>query len=347
MTAWMLYGANGYTGQLIIDVAKKKGLSPILAGRNRVAVEKLGAEHELECRVFDLDAIGENLEGVSAVLLAAGPFMFTSAIVAEACIARGIHYLDITGEVTVFEELAALDARAKAAGSVLLPGVGFDVVPSDCLAASLAALMPDATELELAFTGGQFSKGTSKTMLAHIGNGGAIRENGVIRKVPLAYHSKTIAFHDKSRPCTTIPWGDVSTSYYSTGIGNIRVYTKASRARVRQMKGVRYLAPLLKTAFAQKQLGRLIDSKVEGPEESARASMKVELWGRVCNAQGQCLEGTLTTPEGYGLTAACAVESVQRIGEVEPGFRTPSLAFGPSYICEFEGCTLRLPTSAS
>lgn len=344
MTTWMLYGANGYTGKLIIEVAKRRGLSPILAGRNRAAIEALAAEFELECRVFDLDTVAENLDGVSAVLLAAGPFVFTSAIVAEACIAKGIHYLDITGEIGVFEELHALDSRARAAGSVLLPGVGFDVVPSDCLAASLAQQMPDAVALELAFSGGQLSKGTTKTMLTHVGDGGAIRENGVIKPVPLAYHSKTIEFHDKRRPCTTIPWGDVSTAYHSTGIETIRVYSKANKAMVRQMKTIRFLSPLLQTAFAQKQLGRLIEAKVKGPGPSARASMKTELWGMVRDAEGKTIEGTLTTPEGYSLTAECATASVERIGVVEPGFQTPSSAFGASYISEFDGCTLRVPS---
>ncbi len=344
MTTWMLYGANGYTGKLIIEVAKRRGRAPILAGRNRDAIERLAAEHDLDCRVFDLDAVSDNLEGVSAVLLAAGPFMFTSDVVAEACIAKGIHYLDITGEIGVFENLYAMDERARAAGSVLLPGVGFDVVPSDCLAASLAQQMPGAVALELALSGGQFSKGTSKTMLAHVGDGGAIREDGEIRPVPLAYHSKTIPFHDKSRPCTTIPWGDVSTAFHSTGIQTIRVYSKADKAMVRQMKVVRYLSPLLQTAFAQKHLGRLIDAKVAGPDASARASMKSELWGMVRDEEGHSIEGTLTTPEGYSLTAECATESVERIGTVQPGFQTPSRAFGASYISEFAGCTLRVPS---
>jgi len=342
MTTWMLYGANGYTGRLIVEAAKRRGLRPLLAGRNRKEIEALASEHDLECRVFDLDAMGDNLESVSAVLLAAGPFVYTSAIVARACIARGIHYLDITGELDVYEALHAQDGAAKSAGSVLLPGVGFDVVPSDCLAASLSAAMPNAVALELAFSGGKLSKGTTKTMLAHIGDGGAIREDGTIRKVPLAYHTKNIDFFDKTRPCMTIPWGDVSTAFYSTGIGTIRVYTGASRGMVRQMKGMRYLAPLLKASMVQRQLGRFIDARVKGPDAVDRAGRKMELWGLVRDAGGATMSGTLTTPEGYALTAECALESVTRIATVSPGFQTPSLAFGASYITEFDGCTLRV-----
>jgi saccharopine dehydrogenase (NAD+, L-lysine-forming) len=342
MDTWMLYGANGYTGRLIAEVAERRGLEPILAGRNREAIEELAHKHSMPSRVFPLEKMKDNLEGVSAVLLAAGPFVHTSAKVSEACMAAGIHYLDITGEIDVFEALHGLDSRAKAAGSVILPGVGFDVVPSDCLAASLAKALPEATELELAFSGGSVSKGTAKTMLMHIGDGGAIRENGEIKNVPMGYHSKDIDFADKSRHCMTIPWGDVSTAYRSTGIGNIRVYSGASKSRVKQAKAIKYLVPLLQRKLVQRQLSKLIDARVKGPDAAERASRKTELWGEVRDPQGNSVQGTLTVGEGYSLTAECAVEAVTRVASAEPGFQTPSTAFGPSFITEFDGCTLRV-----
>ncbi len=342
MDRWMLYGANGYTGRLIAEVAERRGLKPILAGRNREAIEAMADKYGMPCRVFPLDKMEENLESVSAVLLAAGPFMHTSAAVAEACLAASIHYLDITGEIGVFEALHRLDSKAKECGSVLLPGVGFDVVPSDCLAATLAAALPGATELELAFSGGSVSKGTAKTMLSGLGEGGAIRENGKIKKVSLGFHSKEVPFADKSRYCTTIPWGDVSTAYRSTGIGNIRVYSGSSPSRARQMKLIGYATPILQNKFVQKQLFKLIEAKVKGPDANARASQQTQLWGQVTDAQGMSVQGTLTTGEGYSLTAECAVESVLRIEGVEAGFRTPSMAFGADYITEFEGCSLQV-----
>ena len=342
MDSWMLYGANGYTGRLIAEVAERRGIKPILAGRNREAIEAMGAKHNMSTRVFTLDDMNDNLESVSAVLLAAGPFLNTSAVVAKACLAASIHYLDITGEIGVFEALFRRDEKAKSAGSVLLPGVGFDVVPSDCLAASLAASLPSATELELAFSGGSVSKGTAKTMVAGLGEGGAIRENGKIKKVPLGFHSKEIPFADKSRYCTTIPWGDVSTAYRSTGIGNIRVYSGSSPSRARQMKVLGYAAPLFRSKFVQKQLFKLIDAKVKGPNASERASRTTQLWGQVTDNQGMSVQGTLTVGEGYSLTAECAVESVERVAGLEPGFQTPAMAFGADFITEFDGCTLQV-----
>jgi saccharopine dehydrogenase (NAD+, L-lysine-forming) len=338
----MIYGANGYTGKLIAEVAERRGFEPILAGRNRQAIEAMAERHSMPCRVFPLEKMDQNLASVSAVLLAAGPFLHTSAVVAEACLAASIHYLDITGEIGVFEALRRLDERARSAGSVIMPGVGFDVVPSDCLAASLAAALPEATELELAFSGGSVSKGTAKTMVTALGDGGAIRENGVIKKVPLGYHSKEIPFDDKSRYCTTIPWGDVSTAHHSTGIGNIRVYSGSSPGRAKAMKAIGHAAPLFRSKFVQKQLFKLIDAKVKGPDAEERAERTTQLWGQVTDTQGMSVQGTLTVGEGYSLTAECAVESVSRIGDVQPGFQTPSTGFGAEYITEFDGCTLRI-----
>src|SRR5687768_7026139 len=133
----LLYGATGYTGRLITRVAAEYGVRPILAGRNRAAVAALAHEHGLEHRAFALDdvaAMYRALGAVSAVLHCAGPFSRTSEPMASACIRTGTHYIDITGEIDVMEQLHARDAEAREARVMLLPGAGFDVVPSDCLA---------------------------------------------------------------------------------------------------------------------------------------------------------------------------------------------------------------------
>ena len=131
MSDWLIYGANGYTGTLIAQEAVSRGLRPVLAGRSQAVAEmatRLGLPH----RVLGLDdaaAVREGLAGMTAVLHCAGPFAHTYRAVADACLAGHVHYLDVTGETGVFEGLAALDAAARAATVMLLPGVGFDVVP--------------------------------------------------------------------------------------------------------------------------------------------------------------------------------------------------------------------------
>ncbi len=346
---FLLYGANGYTGRLIAERAHNRGIRLVLAGRRADAIAPIAERYGLEHRVFSLDTpaqIARSLDGIAAVLLAAGPFSATNASMLEACIARGVHYLDITGEIAVFEHCYTQHARAVAAGVVVLPGVGFDVVPSDCLAASLAQALPGSRSLELAFraTGSEISRGTAKTMLEGFGDGGATRENGRIRRVPVGGPRRAIPFRGGAREAVSIPWGDVSTAYHSTGIPNIVVYTTMARWQLRMLALAPLAAPIARLRPVHHLIARFIERRMHGPTEAARRAGRTELWGRVVDAGGRSVDGTLVTPEGYRLTAETAVESACRVaaGTVAPGFNTPSTAFGPAYITEFEDCDLRI-----
>lgn len=218
-----------------------------------------------------------------------------------------------------------------------MPGVGFDVVPTDCLAAHLASLLPEATHLELAFKGsGGVSKGTALTMLENFDKGGAIRENSKIIKVPTAYESKKVRLGEKEMSVTTIPWGDVSTAYYSTGIPNIKVFTAIKPKAIKWMKLIGALGWLMKLAPVKNYLRRKV-SKIKGPTKELLSSGRSLIWGRVFNKE-QEFEATLTTPEGYRLTALTAIAAVQNLIENHgtSGFKTPSMAFGPDFILEIE-----------
>src|SRR5580765_343962 len=194
----LIYGANGYTGELITRFAVERGLKPILAGRNAIKVEELAKKHHLEYRVFSLDEtdrLDAALQEVDMVLHCAGPFSITSRPMVEACLRNKKHYTDITGEISVFEGAAAMGKKAEDAGIMLMPGVGFDVVPSDCLALHLKDRLPSATHLSLAFYGkGRMSHGTQATMTMNVGKGGAIRKNGEIIGVKAAWKTRDIDF---------------------------------------------------------------------------------------------------------------------------------------------------------
>jgi len=338
---WMVYGANGYTGELIAEVAHRRGLTPILAGRREDAVKRVADRFGMKYRVFTLDdpaEVAKQFADVEAVLLAAGPFSKTSKPAVDACIAAKTHYLDITGEMAVFEACHARDAEAKAAGVVLMPGVGFDVVPSDCLALALKEALPTATSLELAFCGdGAPSKGTAKTMLENIGAGGAIRKDGVITPVPTSWRTQEIPFRDRARTCVTIPWGDVSTAFYSTGIPNIIVYTYMPARARRFTKVARPLLPLLGWNPIQRALAKQIEKRVKGSDPQTRAAGRSQLWGRVTDDAGATAQGTLVTMEGYRLTAEASVESTVRLlAGTRSGALTPSMGFGSRFIESFE-----------
>ncbi len=338
---WMIYGANGYTGSLIAKEAKSRGLIPVLAGRSD-SCKALGQELGLETRIFSCDSsenIAENLKGMDLVLHCAGPFSQTSGPMLEACLKTKTHYLDITGEVSVFEGVHSKNSAIREAGIVAIPGVGFDVVPSDCLALMLKEKMLDATHLSMGFksTGG-VSQGTAKTMVEGLSQGGAVRKAGKIEKVPSAYKVREIQFNRKPELAVTIPWGDISTAYYSTGIPNIEIYLRTTPRAVLFMKVLRYMKKPLGIPLIQHGLKKAVEAMVKGPTEAERKNSYCILWGEISDSK-KTLEMRLKVPEGYSLTVQTSVTAVQKVleGGVQAGAWTPSKAFGSQFIFDFAG----------
>ncbi len=338
---FLIYGANGYSGELIAREAVERGMKPILAGRSQSKIEPLAKELELTFRTFSLEdrkSLDYTLKEVDFVIHCAGPFSLTSRQMVEGCLRTGTHYLDITGEIEVFEAMAARGAEAKEAGVMVMPGVGFDVVPSDCLARHLKDRLPDAVDLTLAFFGlGGISHGTRTTMTMNVGKGGAIRKDGKITPVPAAWMTREIDFGEVKKTGVTIPWGDVSTAYHSTGIPNIKVFTILPEGQLTMLRATRYLGWLLSTGPVQSLLKGQIPEG--GPSKEARETGKTYLWGRAENAEGEAVETRLQGPEGYKFTMLAALRIAERIlvGEFKPGFQTPSSCFGADLVMEIEG----------
>ena len=308
----MIYGANGYTGKLIVKEAVAKGFTPIVAGRNKAAIEQIAKEYSLPLRVFNLDepsTVEENLRDVFLVIHCAGPFSSTAKPMMHGCLASKTHYTDITGEISVFELAQSLNTQAKQASIVLCPGVGFDVIPTDCLASMLKDKMPDATHLALGFdSGSSMSPGTAKTSIEGLSAGGKVRENGIITTVPLAYKERKIDFGNGSKNAVTIPWGDVSTAFYSTGISNIEVYIPMSPKAVKGMRKMNWFKWLLGLNVIQNFMKKKVEQKSAGPNEQQREKLRTFVWGEVRNSKGEILTAKLETLNGYQLTYITAVE---------------------------------------
>jgi short subunit dehydrogenase-like uncharacterized protein len=337
---FLIYGAYGYTGELITRFAAERGLKPIVAGRSEEKTRGIADRFGFEYRIFGLDeadALDSALSEVDVVLHCAGPFSFTSRPMVEACIRNKKHYTDITGEIAVFEACGARDKEASDAGVMLMPGVGFDVVPSDCLARHLKDRLPTATHLSLAFYGmGRLSHGTQATMTMNVGKGGAIRRDGKITPVPAAWQTRVIDFGEVKKMGITIPWGDVATAWYSTGIPNIEVYTVVPPQNLRMLKMSRYLGWFLATRFAQKYLQANIPAG--GPSDEERAKGRTLMWGEARDDDGNRIESRQQGPEGYTLTAIAALNIVEKIlaGNFTPGYQTPAKAYGADLVLEID-----------
>jgi len=344
----LIYGAYGYTGELVVRRALERGLRPLLSGRDPLKLARVAARYGLEHRAARLDSPRELdalLRGARAVLHCAGPFAQTSPPMVAACLRAGAHYLDITGEIDVFEALAGRDDEARRAGVMLLPGVGFDVVPSDCLAAHLKRRLPEATHLRLALSvRGGVSHGTATTAVLGLGQGaagGLVRRDGAVTAAPPDRRTRTLDLGEGPQPVVSIPWGDIVTAYHSTGIPNIEVFLAAGAGSAAALRAAPRLAPLLGLPPVQRALLGLVRLGPRGPSEELRESGYAVLWGQVEDARGDRAEARLRTPEAYSFTAATAVAIAELVlsGVLQPGFQTPARMYGPDFVLGFAGVT--------
>ena len=342
---WMIYGANGYSGELIAREARRRGMKPVLAGRSMERIAPLARELDCEHRAFalaDAVATAKALAGITLVLNCAGPFSATAAPLADACLKAKVHYLDITGEIEVFEALHTRDAEAKTIGIVLCPGVGFDVIPTDCLAVALKMALPDATHLALGFDSRSgFSPGTVKTMVEGLGKGGWVRRDGRIVPVPPVWKIRRLDFGRGEKTAMTIPWGDVATAFHSTGIPNIETYIPATPTLLRWRWLLPWLRPLFGLGFVQTLLKQRVTATVRGPDAEQRQRTPTWVWGEVVNAAGARKISRVQTANGYDVTVYGALAVVEGLLANAPagGYYTPAQLLGAGLVETLPGST--------
>jgi short subunit dehydrogenase-like uncharacterized protein len=344
-STFLLYGATGYVGAEMARLALTHGLQPVLAGRDAARLEKIASKLGVEHRVFDLndpDKIEQALKDVAVVLHCAGPFIYTFKPMVEACLKTGTHYLDITGEIPVYEAIAARDAEARKRGVMLLPGVGLDVVPTDCLALHLKQRLPSATHLRLAFKTegpGGLPPGTQRTMIELVPYGDRVRLNGRLVTPEQSGKTRLVDFGRGPVLVTRLTWGDIFTAYHSTGIPNIEDYFAFSKALRQQMSMFNALRPLFKLPVIRS----LVKLGVKpGPTAGQRSRTVTHVWGEVEDDQGNKAAARLHGPEaGVEWTAQTSLRAVQKVlgGNAPVGYQTPATAYGPDFVLEGGGVT--------
>lgn len=338
----LVYGSYGYTGSLIARRAVEAGLEPVLAGRDAERLEAQATELGCAHRTFSLQhptVVEDHVAAATAVLNCAGPFTETAKPLIEACLAAGTDYLDIAGTIDVLEAIAAADRTAEKAGVSLVPGVGFSVVPTDCLAVFLHERLPSATRLALAVDApASFSPGTAKSLVEGLNRPGVVRVDGELHSVPAGWRTRRIDFGRGPASAVTIPSGDLSTAYYSTGVPNVETYAAVPGYAAAAIRAARPLLPLAAAGPVQRVAKAAIDLLVSGPTALERAGTVARLWGEVRDEDNQVV-ARMRTPGPYDLTAATAVEAARQVldGEVSAGFQTPASAFGPDFVLDFQG----------
>jgi short subunit dehydrogenase-like uncharacterized protein len=325
MSRVLIYGSTGYTGELIAREAARRGLDTVVAGRNAARVQQLASDLGVEGRSFDLsdaEVTRRGLSGVSVVLNVAGPFAVTSAPLLEAALSVGAHYLDTTAELGAFLHSEAADAAAREAGTMVMSGTGWDVVPSDALAARTAARVADPISLVIALklfvgTPGEripllFSQGSITSAAGFADYVGSIRAAGVLTRRS-DEPTPPIDFGFGPEEVSPAPMGDLVTAWKSTGIPNIEVFVAGGIPAPTASDG---------------------QSLPAGPDASDRALGRARVYAKVVGRDGSVAEGLVDTPTGYGFTQIAAVEIVARIlaGDFSVGFQTPASAYGSALL---------------
>jgi short subunit dehydrogenase-like uncharacterized protein len=339
----LVYGVTGYTGRLVVDALLGLGVRPIVAGRDAARVAAFAVSHRLEGRaasLVDASQLCEILRGVRVVLHTAGPFAQTAAPMVDACLRAGAHYLDITGETSVFEALARLDGAARGRGVMLMPGVGYDVVPTDCLAAYMNRRLPGACRLAIGIAGLRFmTPASAKTFVGHAGSGVWIRRDGVLQQIGPGSNPRVFEFDGEMRWAVGVSLPDVVTAYHSTGIPDISGYYAATPAMRGVVTAWRHAGSLIALPPVQAMMGAWADMLWRGPSEEERHAAPTTIVAEVEDRSGRRLSALLYTPEPYSLTAATSAAIAARVlsGDFEPGFETPARVFGADYILSFPG----------
>lgn len=345
---WMIYGANGYTGKLIAEHAKARGHNPVIAGRNQRKIEQLAIDLQLDYMVFDLsdvNIIAEAIADMSLVLLAAGPYMHTSDPIVKACLATHTHYLDITGEIDVFERIFSYDDVARKNRIALIPGVGFDVVPTDCLAKYVADQLPSATHLDIGIASlSGVSAGTTKTAIEGASTGGKVRRNGMLQAHPIGTDTKQLRFMHGYYDALAIPWGDLATAYHTTRIPNITTYMTLPPSAIKMAgRGSRIMQVMMQNRMIKSIAKGLAGTFVKGPNATQRKTARSYAYAKASNSS-RSVEAWLDTIEAYQFTAEASVLAVEQTLERQPaGALTPALAFGKDFVLDINS-TRRLDT---
>ena len=350
-SGFMIYGAYGYTGELIARQAVRRGHRPLLAGRQAsklaALARELGGLPWVNVALDDPRGLVAALEQVSAVCHAAGPFVHTSAPLLEACLEARTSYLDITGEIPVFEAIFGRDQAARERGIALIPGVGFDVVPSDCLARFVAEQVPGASELSIAFAvEGSLSGGTAQSSFEGLLRGNFVRRDGKLVELPLGQGLHEVPFSDRTRPALPIPWGDLVTAFHTTGIPNITTSMALPGLLARALPLAAPALPgvlrLLEKDWLRPRILSFLAEHIRGPGDRARSEGRTRLWARASDRGGHSREAWLDTIDGYAFTAESAVLALEALARApRVGALTPASAFGADFVLQVGGSERR------
>lgn len=330
----LLYGATGFTGRRIAEAAVQRGLNFSIASRDPRSLKDLAGQLQLPWYAIDLcnsDSLDELVRDHDLVLNAAGPFHDTCIPVLEACLRSDSHYIDVSGELPSFARTLRYNQTARERGVMLMPGAGFVVAPSDCLALHVSQQLPEATSLRLAFSQiGNFSRGTLRAMANLAARETTVTRHGHLTTVPVGRLERFFDFGQGPSRSSAVAWADVLTAPRTAGYKNVEVYVEADLIRRAALQGGAWSAEILHTTVGRKVSTFMSQWWPEGPTATALEGVERLIIAEAETHDRRLWRSTLRLPDGYLATPPIAVEIAARVlqGQIQPGFQTPAGVYG-------------------
>lgn len=326
MNSLLIYGASGYTGRMAAGYAKAAGLNVIAAGRDQSKITRVATELGISSKVFSLDdekVIDQALAGVSVILNCAGPYHRTAKALMHASLRTGCHYLDMAAELDSYQLAEQLDAEAKAAGVMLLPGSGGSVAMLGCLAGFAAEQIAQPCQVSIALhVTGSMSRGSAVSARENLSNSVLCRRDGkLVTQSPDAITD--FDFGAGAVPCFPVTLPDLISIWHTNQIPDIETFVHVSG-----------------NAFPEGDLQALPD----GPDAAEREANRYQAAVVVTDQYGVQCHAVLDTVNGYTFTPLAAVEAAQRVlnGEIDFGFQTPAGLFGNQFAGSIADTTITI-----
>ncbi len=312
----LLYGAfSGYTAELVLPQLVNRGIAVLLSGRTKWKVESVAERLGLPSVVFSLTdpaAVDQAIRGCSLILNVAGPFVHTAPPLIDACLRERVDYLDLSGELELLEYARQAGRFAQSLGVMLLPAVGFDVVPSDCLAVHVAQQLPEAQQLRLYIAASNLlSRGSARTLVEHAGKWINTRRDGLLTPMPFRVLHQWADFGSGPRLAVAVNWGDLVTAHHSTKIPNIEVFFEATAFRWGAVLFNQWAAEIMRNPELQRHLTNLTDVILRGPDAHARDATSCAIVAEVTRGTER-VRSRLHTPEAYTFTADVVARVIER-----------------------------------
>lgn len=337
-----LFGATGYTGELIAHALDREKLPFRIAGRSAEKLNALSSSlvSKPSCLVVDLSrnpAYDHLTRDTQVLINCVGPFTDLGERVLRQAALSGVHYLDPSNELGYVLRMQSYHRMAENSKSIVIPACGFEVALSDCAANLLnedPSTVFDEIHVIYQMTGTTPSLGTRRSALRSLATSWVSYQNGQWKGVAPVSRKRT--FHSNGKPihALSIPSCESVTFPAHIKVKTISVWMSVNRIQA-------LVGPVLipyYARFLRSIAGPLLQKWIAfgAPDPRKNASQIAPFWIQVVARLGN--ENKIAQVQGthpYHLTAEILTTAARRLLREPPsmyGVLPPSRLLGDQFL---------------